>query len=710
MVPAAVRRLLLLVGLLAGGSVQAQQLAVTRVRLDSLATLETLARAGFEVSGVERLGGVDYAVVVATPAERAALVAQGLEAVAAVPAPAAPPVNFHDYGAITSAVEALVASGRPVFVDTIGRTGEGRPILAVKIGAADDAPERPNVLYLGAHHAREWISAEMTLRLIEYLADSLAATPAGAALLTARDVWVIPVVNPDGYQYTFDGDRLWRKNRRLNADGSRGVDLNRNYPAFWGVDDFGSSPVPSAETYRGPGPASEPETQAIVAFHQGHPPDVAISYHSYSDLILYPYGFTFGRIPADAPEFTTLAGTPLVSAILDRLPETARTRYHPGPAWQLYPTNGEYAEWAYRTYGTMAFTVELTAGCCVGGAAYDFLLPDDSATVARIVSDNLPFALGRLQDVTDLKPGGTAIDAQLESAWPEIWLSAAPGPTTRVIEVGVGADRRTVSLASDSLDRGRLRWRWRGALDRGAAGLRLAVPELGLRQQVVVADGAESSSSGWSGWGRDSVGPIEGARYWAGARDTLTSPDLTLSGVTGARLVFWTRHAGSLFLPDRFGEVDYSLDGGVSWTPLAIVEGSAPDWYPVGAPLPAVEPLRLRFESRDMPWDVDAIQILGTPILPDVAIAQGALEVSENPVRSDRVFFTWSPAADDGRLSIFTFTGALVYRAAVAGADGQAAWDLVNTAGAAVGNGGYVVVLELGEAVMRRRLFVARAR
>lgn len=696
-----------MVGLLVGGTAHAQQLAVTRVRLDSLPVLDALARAGFEVAGVERVGGVDYALVVATPADRAALAAGGLEVVAAPPAPAAPPVNFHDYPAIADALAGLVARGRPMVVDTIGATGEGRPILAVKIGAADDAPERPNVLYLGAHHAREWISAEMALRLIEYLADSLPATPAGAALLAARDVWVVPVVNPDGYQYTFDVDRLWRKNRRLNADGTRGVDLNRNYPAFWGVDDFGSSAVPGAETYRGPGPASEPETQALVAFHRSHPPDVAISYHSYSDLILYPYGYTYGRVTADAPVFTTLAGTPLEPAILDQLPGTTRPKYHPGPAWQLYPTNGEYAEWAYRAFGTMAFTVELTAGCCVAGASYGFLLPDDSAIVARVVSDNLPFALARLEGAADLRPGGAPVDALLESAWPEVWLSAAPGPATRVIDVGVGAARGTVSLVADSLDRGRLRWRWRGPLGREAAGVQLAVPELGLRQQVLAAEGAEGST-GWTGWTRDSVDAVEGTRYWTGARDTLTSPDLTLSGFSGQRLIFWTRHAGSLFLPDHLGEVDCSVDDGATWTPLAVVEGAAPVWYPVQVPLPAADRLRLRFEARDMPWDLDAIHVVGTPITPDITVAQGVLDVSENPVRSGRLFFTWSRTAENGRLSIFTFTGALVYRATVAGGDGQAAWDLVNTAGAPVGNGGYVAVLEIGGTVLRRRVFVAR--
>jgi hypothetical protein len=704
----AVKRALVVIGLLCAGQARAQQLAITRVRLDSLAVLEVLQRAGFEVGGIERVGGVAFALVVATPEQRAALAAEGLVTAAAPAVPAAPPVNFHDYVGITSAVTALEAAGRPVHADTIGITGEGRPILAVKIGARDDAPERPNVLYIGAHHAREWISAEMALRLIAYLADSLPATPAGAALLAQRDVWVVPVANPDGYQYSFDVDRLWRKNRRLNADGTRGVDLNRNYPAFWGVDDLGSSPMPGAETYRGPSPASEPEVQALVAFHQSHPPDVAVSYHSYSDLILYPYGFASGWLAPDAPTFTALAGTPLEPAILDGMPETSRTRYHPGPAWQLYPTNGEYTEWAYRAEGTVAFTVELTSGCCLGGVGYGFLFPDDSAAVARVVSDNLPFALALLERAADLRPGSVTAGAVLESAWPEVWLSAAPGPATRAIQLGVGASRTTLTLVADSLDRGTLRWRWRGPLGADPTGAQLTADDLGFRAQVLVAEGAEAPD-GWGGWSRDSVDAVEGSRYWTGTSDTLTSPEVTLSGFSTPQLVFWSRHAGSLFLPERFGTVECSLDGGVTWTSLALVEGAATAWYPSRVALPEAGRIRLRFVARDFPWDVDAIHVIGTPITPDIVVAQGALDVSENPVRSGRLFFTWSPEAGDGRLSVFTFTGARVYRATVGGADGQAAWDLVNTAGAPVVNGGYVAVLELGGAVLRRRVFVARA-
>ncbi len=686
----------------------AQQLALTHVRLDSLPILDALHRAGYEVAGVERIGGTDYAVIVTTASQRAALAGQGLVAAPLpLPAPRAPAANFRDFTAVRARLDGLVAAGRPVTVDSIGASWEGRPILAVKVGSPTDAPERPNVLYLGAHHAREWISVEMTLRLLAYLLDSLPATPGGAALLAARDVWVIPVVNPDGYQYSFEAERLWRTNRRANADGSFGVDLNRNYPGFWGYDDIGSSAVTTAETYRGPAAGSEPETQAIMAFHAAHPPAVAISYHSYTNLILYPYGHASGRLAPDAPAFAMLAGTPLAPAIRDGLPETARPTYHPGPGWQLYPTNGEYTEWAYRAHGTTAFTVELTAGCCVSGAAYGFLFPDDSAAVAQVIADNLPFALALLDGAAAADTG--TVTPTFETLWPEIRLTAPPGPTSRGVELQRGANRTTVPLVADSVDRGARRWRWRGALGTAPEGIRVAAAEFGLRAAVAVAEGAETASAAWSGWTRDSVYALEGRFHWRGFSDTLVSATLDLSAVTTPHLAFWTQHTGSLFLPDRYGRVDYSLDDGATWVPLALIAGAAPEWYPVTAPLPAANRVRLRFVARQMTWRVDALHVVGTPAAADITVANGTLNVSENPVRSGRLYFTWAPVTGDARLSVFTFAGALVYRVTAPALDGQVGWDVVTTGGQPVVNGAYLAVLEVGGQVLRRRVFVARS-
>ncbi|MGE5759104.1 MAG: M14 family metallopeptidase, partial [Gemmatimonadota bacterium] len=343
------------------------QLRPLAVRVSGPAGLDSLARLGFEVAGARAVAGGLEALIVASPETERALAGRGFLAAPPAGFPAAGPAGdsftvFRSFDKPVSGIRATLAAWAAadtlIHVDSIGASVEGRPILAVKIGPAADSPGRPNVLFMGTHHAREWVSTEVAMSLIRWLADSAPAT------IASRDIWVIPVENPDGYQYTFTTDRFWRKNRRLNSDGSYGVDLNRNYPAFWAYDDVGSSGSTGAETYRGPAPASEPETRAIMAFHAAHPPVVSVSYHTYSGLVIYPYGYLPGALAPDLPLFRALAGTDLAPAVRDSVPASFHAYYHPGPGWNLYATNGEYTDWAYRAHGTIAFTPELTSGCC----------------------------------------------------------------------------------------------------------------------------------------------------------------------------------------------------------------------------------------------------------------------------------------------------------------------------------------------------------
>ena len=153
----------------------------------------------------------------------------------------------------------------------LGKTHQGREYIALKLtqgarGVRDGA--RPAVLYASTHHAREWISPEVNRRLLRWYIDRWRANDkAVRRLLKDTELWFVLVHNPDGYQYTFDVERLWRKNLRDNdGDGSitsnDGVDPNRNYAEHWRYDDEGSSSLFPSETYRGPAPESEPETQA----------------------------------------------------------------------------------------------------------------------------------------------------------------------------------------------------------------------------------------------------------------------------------------------------------------------------------------------------------------------------------------------------------------------------------------------------------------
>ncbi|HEX9727169.1 MAG TPA: M14 family metallopeptidase [Gemmatimonadales bacterium] len=680
------------------------------MRVDSAGTFTVLARAGFEVAGVTRDAGGAFALIVTTSRQRAELIGLGLT-VLAPPPPAlrAPPTSFRDFAAIAQRLENLANAHAFVTLDTLGFSVEARPILGVKIGPAADVASRANVLFVGAHHAREWISAELMLRFADYLVDSVSNDPGRSELVSQRDVWVVPVLNPDGYQYSFDVERLWRKNRRPNGDGSVGVDLNRNYPAFWGRDDIGSSGSATAETYRGPGPGSEPEVAAMIAFHAVHPPDAAVSYHSYTNLVLYPYSHQSGRVAADQSVFEAFAGTPLAPAIRDGLTESARPLYHPGPGWRLYPTNGDYTEWAYRAHGTIAFTVELTAGCCLGAEFYGFEFPDDSASVARVFEDNLPFALAVLDGAATV---GRSATASLESLWPSIRVVGPAGAgATLPVSTVTSSGSALANLVADSLSRGTVFWRWEGPAADVRPGSAVAVPAFALNATVLGVSGqAADSLDSWTGWRQDTSSALVGHWAWRGFRDTLRSPAFDLREVGAPTLTFSTRHAGSLFSPGPRGRAQISIDDGASWLDLAVVEGAAPAWYVISLRLPAVsDRVRLRLIADSLDWWVDAIHLFGETRAPVVASSEHQLTVSQNPVRTDQLFFAWAPVAGRATLRVFTFAGDLVFRSSVSAEIGVLEWDLRNRQDARVENGAYVAVLELPTEQLRRRVFVARS-
>ena len=204
-------------------------------------------------------------------------------------------------------------------------------------------------------------------------------------LLKSTELWFVPVMNPDGYQYTFDTERLWRKNLRDNdGDGQTtindGVDPNRNYPEHFKYDEEGSSKILSSQTYRGPGPASERETQAIMGLSERVGFEFNVNYHSNGRWLLYPEGWQVGSPTADDPIYFALSGN------LDR---PAIAGFHPGLSSDvLYVTNGEANDFMHKQGGALAWTPELSPGCPTCG----FVFPDDEALVQAEFERNLPFA------------------------------------------------------------------------------------------------------------------------------------------------------------------------------------------------------------------------------------------------------------------------------------------------------------------------------
>jgi hypothetical protein len=280
----------------------------------------------------------------------------------------------------------------------LGTTYQGRDILALKVtqgarGQKDGS--RPAVIFSATQHAREWIATEVTRRLMNsYLTRWAADDPQVKKLLQSTELWFVPVLNPDGYQYTFTNERLWRKNLRDNNDNGTievgdGVDPNRNFPSHWGYDNEGSSDIPSSDTYRGPSAASEPETQAGIKLFNTAKAEFMVNYHSNGQWLLYNDGWQIGTPTADDPIYYALSGN------LDR---PAIEGFHPGLSSDvLYVTNGEIDGYAQQATGTLAWTPELSPGCPTCG----FVFPDDEALVQAEFERNLPFAESVANSATD---------------------------------------------------------------------------------------------------------------------------------------------------------------------------------------------------------------------------------------------------------------------------------------------------------------------
>lgn len=184
------------------------------------------------------------------------------------------------YPAIASKVDLSALPGA-------AKTHEGRSIFALKL-TNNTTSGKPAVVILAQHHARELNAGFIAQAAMDRIAQAYGSNPAITKLLDEREVYVIPIVNPDGVATVFGEERMWRKNKSKNSDGSRGVDINRNYPFLWGM--CGTSNSGSSEIYKGPSPGSEPEVQTMMAVQRELRPELLIDFHNHGNevLDLYP--------------------------------------------------------------------------------------------------------------------------------------------------------------------------------------------------------------------------------------------------------------------------------------------------------------------------------------------------------------------------------------------------------------------------------------
>ncbi len=250
---------------------------------------------------------------------------------------------YHTYEEAIEAMDALAGAYPEIMTPkiSIGQSIEGRELWVYKISDNPAVEEDEPEVYFNAYiHAREVITFEVLHDLARHLLESYGTDPRATAIVNGREIWLQPVVNPDGVQYNYQtnpqGGGMWRKNRRNNGGGTYGVDLNRNFGYQWGYDDEGSSPYPSSETYRGASPFSEPETVAIRDLCNAREFTVALNYHSYGNYNLHSWGYD--QLHCEDHEGLFRLG---------RI-RSEENGYAPGAAWEmLYRVNGDANDWMY---------------------------------------------------------------------------------------------------------------------------------------------------------------------------------------------------------------------------------------------------------------------------------------------------------------------------------------------------------------------------
>ncbi|XP_065344043.1 carboxypeptidase B-like [Cloeon dipterum] len=268
---------------------------------------------------------------------------------------------------------------------TIGKTVENRDIQMLKISSGGN--ENKTAIFIdGGMHAREWITPAAVTYIIKELVDNRAKY---RSFVDDVDFHIVPLVNVDGYEYSHTRDRLWRKNRADLWGPCNGVDLNRNFGYKWGTS--GSSFIGCSQIYRGSAGFSEPESKAIRDYIMESAANFQayLSFHSYGQLILYPYGYANNELPSDANDLKRL-GNAAASAVR----KLSKTRYTVGNSAEvLYRSSGASDDWAKGEAGIKySYVVELS-----DTGKYGFMLPErlikptaaDALEIVKVVADEV---------------------------------------------------------------------------------------------------------------------------------------------------------------------------------------------------------------------------------------------------------------------------------------------------------------------------------
>ncbi len=345
-------------------------------------------------------------------------------------------------------------------------------VIAIMLSDNADVDEdEPAFYFMGAHHAREPISTEVCLDILIHFLEGYNTDPRITDMINSSEIWFVPIVNPDGHRIVLtQTDIWWRKNIRDNNGnhtfqndtygyGLDGVDLNRNYGYEWGytgsTDDF------QHPTYHGLEAFSEPETMAIKDFLETRHFLGGISYHSYGELVLHPFGFISDLYAPDSMELSAL-GTQMANSI----PSQVSGFYTPSGSWGLYPAAGSTDDWAYGNHGIFAYTIELATQFIPSASEIPIITQNNleaakllierknratlSGHIVDAVSSEPVMATVYIAEIDDLRP--VRAPYKSNSAFGSYYRFLPVGTyTVNYFAEGFVAEQRTVQIHGDSV-------------------------------------------------------------------------------------------------------------------------------------------------------------------------------------------------------------------------------------------------------------------
>ncbi len=320
-------------------------------------------------------------------------------------------VEYHDLAATEAAMQGI-AEDHPdlATILVIGQSIEGRDIHALRLSTEPETidHQRPAMVVVGCHHAREWISVEVPLYLADYLTDNYLIDVKVTRLLNYTELWIIPVLNVDGFAFSWTDlpdNRFWRKNRRDNGDGSMGVDMNRNYSIGWGGE--GASGSTWSDTYRGTEAFSEPETRVLRDLMDPTVPNgrefvSLLSYHNYSQVVLYPNGYIMDEV-ANVDFYEQVAAQ--MTSLINNSHSDPQFDYEWGQtSHRLYIASGTTTDWVHNALGGTGIIIEVRPRFA------DFDLPEEQ--ILPTCEENLPAFLHMAE--TTMIPDHEGMDADLD--------------------------------------------------------------------------------------------------------------------------------------------------------------------------------------------------------------------------------------------------------------------------------------------------------